>query len=40
MKEEIDPDMELDGIDENSGDVNLYREFIVNNAEKVENTLS
>ena len=40
MKEEIDPDIELDKIDDNSGDENLYRELIVNNAGKIENMLS
>ena len=40
MKEEIDPDMELDRMDNNSGDENPYRELIVNNAGKIENTLS
>ena len=40
MKEEIDPDVELDKMDANSGDENLYRELIVNNAGKIENTLS
>ena len=34
MKEEIDPDIELNKIDENSGDENPYRELIVDNAEK------
>ena len=40
IKEEIDSDAELDKIDDNSGDENLYRELIVNNVSKVENTLS
>ena len=40
MKEEIDPDIELDKMDDNSGDKNPYRELIVNNAGKIENTLS
>ena len=40
MKEDIDPDVELDRMDNNSGDENLYRELIVNNAGKIENTLS
>ena len=40
MKEEIDPDVELDKMDDNSGDENPYREIIVNNAGKIENTLS
>ena len=40
MKEDIDPDVELDKMDDNSGDKNLYRELIVNNAGKIENMLS
>ena len=40
IKEEIDSDTELDKIDDNSGDENPYKELIVNNASKVENTLS
>ena len=40
MKEEIDPDIKLDRMDKNSGDENPYRELIVNNAGKTENTLS
>ena len=40
MKEEIDPDVELDKMDDNSGDENPYRELIVNNAGKIENALS
>ena len=40
MKEEIDTDVELDQMDDNSGDENPYRELIVNNAGKTENTLS
>ena len=40
MKEEIDTDVELDKMDNNSGDENLYRELIVNNACKIENTPS
>ena len=40
IKEEIDSDAELDKIDDNSGDQNLYRELIVNNTSKTENTLS
>ena len=39
-KEEIDPDVELDKMDDNSGDENPYRELILNNAGKIENTLS
>ena len=40
MKEEIDSDIELDKVNNNSGDENPYRELIVNNACKIENTLS
>ena len=40
MKQEIDQHVELDKMDDNSSDENLYRELIVNNAGKVENTLS
>ena len=40
MKEEIDPDVELDKMDNNSGDKNPYRELIVNNTGKIENMLS
>ena len=39
-KEEIDPDVELDRMDDNSGDENPYRELIVNNAGKIESMLS
>ena len=40
MKEEIDPDVELDRMHDNSGDENPYRELIVNNAGKLESTSS
>ena len=40
MKEEIDPDVELDRMDNNSRDENPYWELIVNNASKIESTLS
>ena len=40
IEEEIDSDKELDKIDDNSGDENPYKELIVNNASKIENTLS
>ena len=40
IKEEIDSDVELDKIDDNSGDENLYKELIVNNVSKIENMLS
>ena len=34
MKNEIDLDMELDRVEDESGDENLYQELIVNNAIK------
>ena len=40
MRQEIDQDIELDKMDNTSGDENLYRELIVNNAGKIETTLS
>ena len=40
MKGEIDQDLELDKMDNNSGDKNPYRELIVNNAGRIENTIS
>ena len=40
MKQEIDQDIELDKMDNTSGDENPYRELIVNNAGKIETTLS
>ena len=40
MKEEINQDIELDKMDDTSGDKNPHRELIVNNAVKIENTLS
>ena len=40
IKDEIDSDVEIDNIDNNSGGKNPYRELIVNNASKLENTLS
>ena len=36
MKEEIDTDVELDRMDNDSGDKNPYRELIINNAGKTE----
>ena len=36
MKEEIDPDVELDRIDNNSSDKNPFRELKVNNTGKIE----
>ena len=40
MKEEIDQDVELDKMNDNSGDENPYRELIMNNAGRIENILS
>ena len=40
MRQEINQDIELDKMDDTSGDENLYRELIVNNAGKIETTLS
>ena len=40
MKQEIDQDIELDKMDDTSGDENLYRELIVNNAARIKTTLS
>ena len=40
MRQEIDQDIELDKMDDTSGDKNPYRELIVNNAGKIETTLS
>ena len=40
MRQEIDQDMELDQMDDTSGDENPYRELIVNNAAKIVTTLS
>ena len=40
IKEEIDSDVELNRIDNNSRDENPYKELIVNNAIEVENALS
>ena len=40
MWQEIDQDIELDKMDDTSGDENPYRELIVNNAVKIETTLS
>ena len=40
IREELDAEIELDKIDDNSGDENPYRELIVNNACKIENTSS
>ena len=40
MKQEIDQDQELNRLDDTSGDINPYRQLIVNNAEKVDTFLS
>ena len=40
MKEEIDQDVELDKMDDTNSDENPYRGLIVDNAGKIENTLS
>ena len=40
IKEERDPDIELNRIGNNSGDENPCRELIVNNASKIENMIS
>ena len=40
IKKEIASDTELNRIDDDSGDENLYTELIVNNASRIENTLS
>ena len=39
IKEELDADVELDRMDDNSGDENPYKELIINNAYKIENAL-
>ena len=40
MRQEIDQDIELDKMDDTSGDENPYKELILNNAGKIETTLS
>ena len=40
MRQEIDQDIELDKMDDTSGDENMYRDLIVNNAGKTETTSS
>ena len=40
LKQEIEQDQELSKLDDTSGDINPYRESIVNNAEKIETVLS
>ena len=39
MRQEIDQDIELDKMDDTSGDKNPYRELIIYNAGKIETTL-
>ena len=39
IKVELDADIELDRMDDNSGDENPYKELIINNAYRVENVL-
>ena len=40
MRDEIDLDMELDRVDDDSRDKNLYKELIVNNAIKIDSASS
>ena len=40
LKQEIEQDQELNKLDDISGDINPYRESIVNNTEKIETVLS
>ena len=40
MRQEIDQDIELDKMDDTSGNENPYRELMVNNAGKIETTFS
>ena len=40
IKEELDADIELERMDDNSGDENPYKELIVNNAGKIDSTLT
>ena len=40
MRQKIDQDIELDKMDDTSGDENPYRELIVNKTAKIETTLS
>ena len=39
IKEELEADIELDRMDDNSGDKNPYKELIINNTCKIENAL-
>ena len=36
VKEKLDTDVELDRMDDNNGDENLYRDLVVNNADRIE----
>ena len=40
IKQEKEPDQELNRLDDTSRDMNLYRELVVNNAERVDIILS
>ena len=40
IKEELDADVELERMDDNSGDENPYKELIVNNVSRVDNALT
>ena len=40
IKEELDADIELERMDDNSRDENPYKELILNNASKVDSTLT
>ena len=40
IKEELDADVELERMDDNSGDKNLYKELIVNNVSRVDDALT
>ena len=40
IKEELDADIELERMDDNSRDENPYKELIVNNASKVDSALT
>ena len=40
IKEELDADVELERMDNNSGDENPYKELIVNNAGKIDSALT
>ena len=40
MRQEIDQDIELDRMDDTSGDKNPYRELIIKYTAKIETTLS